>query len=150
MFVINEITDLEAGIAGEHLVCAQLIMMGYRAFLTDQHCPYDVAVEKDGKLIRIQVKSTRKARAVPQRVEEKMAYQWHVRRAGKKGARVYGEGEFDMLALVALDAMKIAYMPPSKCKNTIHIRNSKSRQNKGYIFDQFTFESAVFSLLAEE
>ena len=39
------ITDLAAGIAAEHLVCADLLLSGYRAFLADQNCPYDVAVE---------------------------------------------------------------------------------------------------------
>ena len=70
------ITDLAAGAAGEHLVCADLLMLGYRAFLADQNCPYDVAVDVGGRLIRIQVKSTRKAKALPQRAGHFPAYMW--------------------------------------------------------------------------
>ena len=79
------VTDLAAGAAGEHLVCADLLMQGYRAFLADQNCPYDVAVDVGDRLIRVQVKATRAPKAVPQRVGHFPAYQWHVRRAGKGG-----------------------------------------------------------------
>ena len=144
---MTEISDLQVGIAGEHLVCADLLLKGYGAFLADQNCPYDVVIEKDGQLIRLQVKATRKARQVPQRVKHTEAYMWHVRRAGKRGARVYKKGEFDLLALVALDCNKIAYCLPSEVKNTIHIRNGNVKENKGYIFDDFTFEGAYKKIL---
>jgi len=116
------VTDLAAGIAGEHLVCADLLLAGYRAFLTDQNCPYDVAVEVDGSLVRIQVKTTRCPRTIPQRVQHVAGYIWHVRRAGKRGQRTYSDGEFDMLALVALDTREIAYVPMRDCRQTFHIR----------------------------
>lgn len=38
------VTDLAVGLAAEHLVCAELLMLGHRAFLANQNCPYDVAV----------------------------------------------------------------------------------------------------------
>lgn len=147
------ITDLAAGAAGEHLVCADLLLQGYRAFLSDQNCPYDVAVDVGGKLIRIQVKSTRKAKNLPQRVGHYPAYMWHVRRAGKGGARVYQDGEFDMLALVALDAHRIAYLPPSNQAQTIHIRTHADAGppahggKTGKTFEQFPFAAAMRELL---
>jgi hypothetical protein len=147
------ITDLAAGAAGEHLVCADLLLQGYRAFLSDQNCPYDVAVDIGGKLIRIQVKSTRKARPLPQRVGHFPAYMWHVRRAGKAGARVYQDGEFDMLALVALDARRVAYLPQSNQAQTIHIRTHadpnppKHGGKSGKTFEQFPFSAALKELL---
>ena len=145
------ITDLAAGAAGEHLVCADLLMLGYRAFLADQNCPYDVAVDVGGRLIRIQVKSTRKAKAIPQRQAVLPAYMWNVRRAGKGGARVYADGEFDLLACVALDARKVAYLPPSKHCQTIHIRSHEDgsmRGNKtGKTFSQFPFAKAMLEVL---
>jgi hypothetical protein len=116
-------TDLAVGTAAEHLVCFDLLMSGYRAFLADQNCPYDVAVELHGRLVRIQVKATRRQRPIPQRVTTQIpAYLWHVRRAGKGGARVYADGSFDALALVALDIQRIAYMPPEMLRQTVHIR----------------------------
>ena len=147
------ITDLAAGAAGEHLVCADLLMLGYRAFLADQNCPYDVAVDVGGRLIRIQVKSTRKAKALPQRVGHFPAYMWNVRRAGKGGARVYAAGEFDLLACVALDARKVAYLPPSEQCQTVHIRTHENAQapahggKAGKTFSQYPFARAMQEVL---
>ncbi len=141
------VTDLAAGTAAEHLVCADLLMLGYHAFLADQNCAYDVAVDVAGRLVRIQVKATRQPRAIPQRVGHFAAYMWHVRRAGKGGRRVYGMSEFDLLALVALDARKIAYLPPSEVKQTIHIRTHNDASfrggKSGKTFEQYPFGAAL-------
>lgn len=117
------VTDLDLGIAAEHLVCADLILQGFRAFLTEQNCPYDVAVEIGGRIIRVQVKATRVAKATPGRTNGRLAYQWHVRRSGKRGVREYSDSDFDIVALVAVDIRTIAYWPFSKVKGgTIHLR----------------------------
>jgi hypothetical protein len=147
------ITDLAAGAAGEHLVCADLLLQGYRAFLSDQNCPYDIAVDLCGRLVRIQVKSTRKAKALPQRAGHFPAYMWHVRRAGKGGARVYADGEFDLLALVALDCRRVAYLPPSCRAQTVHIRTHDDASppahggKSGKTFEQFPFAVAAQELI---
>lgn len=138
------VTDLAAGTAAEHLVCADLLLDGWRAFLADQNCAYDVAVDVAGRLVRVQVKATRQQRAIPQRAEHIPAYMWHVRRAGKKGQRFYAEDEFDLLALVALDIRRIAYFLPSQAKQTIHIRPPGSVGGKQ--FDAYPFREAVASL----
>ncbi len=138
------VTDLAAGTAAEHIVCADLLLGGWRAFMADQNCPYDIAVEIDGRLIRVQVKATRQPRSIPQRAEHIPAYMWFVRRAGKGGRRVYGDDEFDMLALVALDIRRIAYLPPSKLRQTVHIRppgTSGKRQ-----FDSYSFRRALLEV----
>lgn len=149
------VTDLAAGAAGEHLVCADLLLQGYRAFLADQNCPYDVAVDVGGKLIRIQVKATRGARAIPQRVGHFPGYMWNVRRAGKAGRRVYGVDDFDLLALVALDLRRIAYIGPSRQRQTIHIRahddagprGPNGGGKPGKTFAMFPFSSALAEML---
>lgn len=135
------VTDLVAGVAAEHIVCADLLLDGWRAFLTDQYCPYDLAVEVDNRLIRVQVKATREQRPIPQRIAHTPAYQWHIRRAGKGGLRVYGSDEFDLLALVALDIRRIAYLPPSSKLQTVHIRPPGSKG--GRQFDDFPFARAI-------
>lgn len=148
------VTDLAAGTAAEHLVCADLLLSGYRAFLTDQTCPYDVAVDVPGRLVRVQVKATRCPRAIPQRATHIAGYMWHVRRAGKGGRRVYAEAEFDLLALVALDARSIAYLPPSRRAQTIHIRpyergdDRAEGKNLGKYFSDFPFSAAAGEVLA--
>lgn len=145
------VTDLAAGTAAEHLVCADLLLRGYRAFLSDQTCPYDVAVDVGHRILRIQVKATRAPRAIPQRVGHFPAYMWHVRRAGKAGARAYVGGEFDLLALVALDVRQIAYMPPSLHLQTIHIRpdndNRPSGTKGGKTFAEHSFAKAISEVL---
>lgn len=140
------VTDLAAGIAAEHLVCADLLLAGHRAFLADQNCPYDVAVDLGGRLVRLQVKATRRPRAIPQRrgPNERPAYLFHVRRAGKGGRRVYNEKDFDLLALVALDIRRIAYLPPSHQKQTVHIRPPDTVGGKQ--FDAYPFAAAVHAL----
>lgn len=135
------ISDLAAGTAAEHLVCADLLLDGWRTLLADQNCPYDVAVGLGGRLVRLQVKSTRQQRSIPQRTEYIPAYMWHVRRAGKRGRRVYATDEFDLLALVALDIRQIAYLPPSEHRQTIHIRPPGAPGGKQ--FADYPFARAV-------
>jgi hypothetical protein len=142
--VDSVVTDLAAGTAAEHLVCADLLLAGFRAFLSDQNCPYDVAVDLGGRLIRLQVKATRRQRPVPQRATQVPAYMWHVRRAGKAGQRTYGIDDFDLLALVALDIRRIAYLPPSEQKQTVHIRPPGALGGKQ--FDAYSFARALEGL----
>lgn len=109
--------DLEVGKAAEHLVCADLIMNGYRAFLSDQGLPYDILVEIDGTFLRVQVKSTRKPKIHDPRTRATPGYFFHLRRAGKGGRRRYPDNTFDLYALVALDRQAIAYLPAVDCSN---------------------------------
>jgi hypothetical protein len=125
---------LEIGKAAEHLVVADLILSGHRAFLTDQGLPYDVVFDHNGRLFRVQVKSTTKPRAVPDRPGSAPAYFFNVRRSGKGAARIIGNDEFDLLALVALDIREVAYLKMGvKVLQTIHISapgSSKTHANR--------------------
>jgi len=38
--MLNKLSELEIGKAAEHLVCADLILKGYRSFLADQGLPF--------------------------------------------------------------------------------------------------------------
>lgn len=86
---MENLEDLEVGKAAEHLVVADLILSGYRAYLSDQGLPYDVVIDASGVLLRLQVKSTRGYKAVPQRRNYIPGYLFHTRRAGKGGKRLY-------------------------------------------------------------
>lgn len=146
------IQDLELGKAAEHLVCADLILKGYRAYLTDQGIPYDVVVDLDGRLIRIQVKATAKTRPIPQRKVHTAAYLWHVRRAGKGGLRRYTNTEFELLALVAVDTNQIAYFRITNVvTQTIHLRPANTpKHNKQKVLkniDEYPFEDAAQEFL---
>lgn len=104
------------GKIGEHLVCADIMKQGYSAFLADKGCYYDVIAEIDGRLMRIQVKTTRKKMKMPQRKNFYERYQFWVRRYGKGGRKAYEKRDIDLLALVAIDKNIVAYRKPELVK----------------------------------
>ena len=95
--------QVQYGKAGEYLVCHDLIMRGYNAIIVDQGLPFDIIVEKDGKIKKIQVKSS-------SCVKNKTNQYTFCIREGKERNRIKNV-EFDYLALAALDRKIIAYIP---------------------------------------
>ncbi len=123
---------LEVGKAAEHIVCADLILAGHRAFLADQGLPYDLVLDLGATFIRVQVKATAAPRSVPGRPGSWPSYMFHVRRAGKGGRRVIRAGEFDLLALVALDIRRVAYLAlEGGIRQTIHLRAPGAPKSHG-------------------
>jgi hypothetical protein len=120
------LTDLAAGKAGEYLVCADLILKGHVAFPSEQGLPYDVIAQINGRLYKIQVKTTRGPRPVPQRKEYIPAYLFHIR-CGKGGIKQYGNDDVDIFALVALDTKCISYIPASDIRSTMIFRSPALR-----------------------
>ncbi len=141
---------LEIGKAAEHLVITDLILSGYRAFLAGNSLPYDVVFDNNGKLLRVQVKSTTGPRPVPDRPGSGHSYFFHVRRAGKGYKRLVGNDEFDILALVALDIRVVAYLPIGKrILQTIHLRKpgnlSRHGNRRHENIDEYPIEKAIRS-----
>lgn len=101
--------ELEIGKAAEHLVCADLLLGGWTAYPTGQGLPYDVVCDLGDHLVRIQVKSTLCPKNPMPGARITPAYFFNVRRAGRRGKRIYGNNEFDVYALVALDRRDVAY-----------------------------------------
>jgi hypothetical protein len=95
--------------AAEYLVLADLILNGYKCFPTDQSVNYDLIVEINNKLIRLNVKSTLKPRKMNTGYKN-VLYGFHCRRRGKGGKRIFNVDEFDGFALVALDTKTIGYL----------------------------------------
>jgi hypothetical protein len=142
---------LELGKAAEHLVVADLLLSGHRAYLTDQGLPYDVVFDHNGKLLRVQVKCSCTAKGLPHRPGSAPSYCYHIRRVGKGGKRRIGNDEFDLLALVALDIRKIVYLRMSdKVLQCIFLRQpnaSKQHGNKKWKnIDEYPVESALAEL----
>jgi PD-(D/E)XK endonuclease len=147
---MDSISDLELGRAAEHLVVADLILSGHRAYLTEQGLPYDVVIDRNGRLLRVQVKASRGVKRMPGRAVG-MGYLYNVRRAGKRGKRQYETGEFDIIALVAMDIRVIAYLPFSdRVLQTIHLRppgyQHHPRAERRHAIDQFPVEAALAAL----
>jgi len=141
-----EINDLQLGKAGEYLVCADLILKGYIAFPSEQGLHYDVVVDRQGKLIRIQVKTTRTYKAVPQREKRTDAYLFNCRRCGKGGRHSYRDEDIDIMAFVCTDMKIIGYLPIQKVRQTMIFRTRKIEYpgNKpGKYLEDLTFESAI-------
>lgn len=143
-------TALTFGKAGEHLVCTDLLLSGYNAYLSDQGLSYDVVVDADNHLYRIQVKTTFKPAPVPLRTHTEK-YQWSVRRSGKGAKRIIGNDEFDILALVALDIRIVAYLPiTDQVRQTVHLKppNTINKINRTSAYtnkciDEYPFENAL-------
>ena len=115
--------ELQKGKAGEYLVCADLILMGFIAYPSEQGLPYDVVMDRgDGRLIKVQVKTTDGPRVVPQRKGDSTAYIFNIKRHGKGNAQIYTASEVDLFALVCLDTRKIGYIPNAEMPSTINIR----------------------------
>jgi len=138
---------MQAGKVGEYLVCADLILQGYTAFLAEEGLHYDVVVDVHGKLYRIQVKTTRTFRATPQRKKYTPSYLFHARRCGNGGRHSYSNLDIDVMAFVALDSKLIAYLPIESVKQTLYFRTKQfkySGTKSGiYMEDYKEFKDAI-------
>lgn len=132
-FIMENLSDLAAGKAGEYLVCAELILRGHTAFLSEQGLPFDVVADVGGRLLRVQVKTTRGTRPVPQRVTHTPAYLFHIKRCGSGGAKNYKTGDVDIFALVALDTRDMGFVSASRVRQTMVFRASSMR---GQYYDE--------------
>lgn len=142
---------LNIGKAAEHLVCADLLLQGVPAYLSDQGLPFDVLALWNDRLIRIQVKATQSPRNINStRRSVSMAYSFNVRHRGKgnKGERL-SAAHCDLVALVALDIRQIAYLPLALCSTTIGLHppghEFPKRYNRAFdqTIDQFPFIKAI-------
>ena len=116
---MNKINDLQIGKVGEYLVCADLILKGYIAFLSEQGLHYDVVLAVKNKLYKVQVKTTRKPIPVPQRKKRTEKYCINIRRCGKGGRKFYKKGDVDIFAIVAVDTKTIGYIKSNEAKQTM-------------------------------
>jgi len=125
---MKNISDLQIGKAGEYLICADLILSGYVAYPSEQGLPYDVVLDIGGRLLKVQVKTTRKSKNIPQRKSPIPAYIFHIGNNGKGNCRKkYDSDHVDLFALVALDTKRIAYLPHFDCQTTMNFRVPERR-----------------------
>ena len=114
--------ELQIGKAGEYLVCCDLIMKGYVAFISEQGLPYDVVLDDGNRMYRVQVKSNLTYKKTPQRATERMIYIFNVKRRGKNNTQKYTSGDVDIFALVGLDSKIVAYLPNKQVVETMNFR----------------------------
>lgn len=148
------------GTAGEHIVCADLILKGFTAYQTSQGLPYDLILDgaNVGKLLRVAVKTTMKAAMRPAREGHRVCYQFAVTRSrrlhtGKTVARAYTASDVDIVAFCALDIRRIAYCHISECAQSMYFDTLDAQPPKnmrGIVplrprkrFDDYTVERAL-------
>jgi hypothetical protein len=144
-------TALNIGKAAEHLVCADLMLAGYRVFLSDQGLPYDLLVDLGNRFVRVQVKSTAKPKnANAKGRSPNFFYVFHVRRRGRGGSgERLSKTHCDVIALVALDTRAIAYMPVASVAQTVslyplgHKFAGKYKRSRYAAIDGFPFAEAI-------
>jgi hypothetical protein len=143
---MGNIDDLQLGKAGEYIVCADLILQGYVAFPSEQGLSFDVVVGLGNSLVRVQVKTTRTYKAVPQRAKKIYSYLFNCRRCGKGGRRSYGDEDFDVMAFVCLDDKVIGYLPINEVRQTMQFRTRKQMyegHKTGRYLEDLTFERSI-------
>ena len=102
--------ELQVGKAAEHLVCCELILSGFNAFLADAGQPYDLLVDTGERVVRLQVKATQK----PYRYRRSdgrtsNSYRFGLRRGRGSHNRIDPK-LVDAIAFVALDTRRVAYL----------------------------------------
>lgn len=139
--------DLQIGQAGEYLVCADLIVLGYDAFLGTQGLPFDVVVRVKDRLLKVQVKTTMMPRTL---VGYPPTYLFHIKRFGKGGGKRYPKGMIDIFALVALDIKEVGYLLPEEVVHTRSFRVPGTKYDtppsRGYYLKDFSFKAALKGL----
>jgi hypothetical protein len=150
---MNQSEQLNIGRAGEYIVLADLLMRGIQSFDTAQGVGYDVVADCGKRLLRLQVKTTQKMRKNTQRANP--IYFFHIKRAGKNGAKFYSKSDFDGFALVALDRKEVFYLAfDDKVKsNSICIRDKSinySGHRGGGVKNGLYFQDLTWERLMQE
>ncbi|MGL6223432.1 MAG: group I intron-associated PD-(D/E)XK endonuclease [Steroidobacteraceae bacterium] len=150
---MTTIDDRHVGLAGEHLVAADLLLRGVPAHLAAAGSPFDVIAEVGSRLVRVQVKTTRCIRSIHSQHVNPI-YFFKINRCGKGAARRYDGDAFDAYAFVALDRREVAYLPHRDArKTTICIRDQRISYagnnggvRKGLVWQEMTWDRCVEAL----
>lgn len=99
----------QIGHAAEYYVCGDLTLKGFVVSIPMQGIPYDLILDVDSVLFKVQVKSTRIPIKIPQRVQERHYYRFQTCRSPGSKKTQYLNSEIDIYAFVCYDTMKIGY-----------------------------------------
>ena len=119
-------------------MCVDLIVQGYRAYLAEPSAPYDVVLDTGTRLLRVQVKTT-SARSCGNPF-----YKFEMRRRRGQGRRIgYGENDYDLIALVALDIKRVAYQLKAAQTRLVYLTKNIRGGPPGTTFDDLTLERVL-------
>lgn len=125
--IAKPLSELHIGRAGEYIAAADLLLKGHDCFHAAQGMPYDLIVDRESWLFKIQVKATMGTKPVPQRKEHIPAYMFWINRCGREGGKGYSKNEVDVFALVALDTKEVGYIAAHRMPKTLCVRSSEHR-----------------------
>ena len=142
--------EVMVGVAGENLVCFDLIMKGVLANRTDQGMEYDIIADNAERFLKVQVKSNWGLR--------KNGYYAFVLTCGKNSDRLYSVTDYDVLAFAALDKKLVGYIKSSDLvgKRAITIVDDIGKQRNDvfslYSKDDITFDKSkiLFSSIVRD
>lgn len=104
---------------------------------------YDVIADVNGSLFRVQVKSTAKQRNFQQQRSDHISgYMWSRLLLGGLNNRAYKINDFDILALVALDINKIAYLKISEVPYSFQMPISGQKATIKN-FENYSFDACI-------
>ena len=98
--------DVRTGKSGEHLVLAKLTRWGYDAHDAPQDAAYDIIVDCQGRVVRVQVKT----RSEP----AGSTWSYRVQRGNWRsatGTYAYNSGDYDIFAAVADSIERVLFIP---------------------------------------
>jgi len=147
-------TQLNVGRAGQYLTLVDLLLNNIQAFDTGEGVNFDIIAIHNNKLIRLQVKTTKKMRILASHANP--TYFFHIKRSGKNGNKFYEKSDFDAFALVALDIRKVFYLKfddrvksNSICirdKNIEYYGQAKGGKKNGLYYQDLTWENLIKQL----
>jgi hypothetical protein len=126
--------SLKQGLMAEHLVIIDILRSGFYAYAASPTMAYDVVADVDGKLLRIQVKSTRGLKETAGRTP---FYSF-------SNNSVADAADYDLVALIALDIGVVAYLPKSvgnREKITLPAVDAKAARRRK--IDEYSFLFAL-------
>ena len=123
-------TNLQEGVAGEHLVCFDTHLQGYSSHMIGNQENYDVIINSH-QLIKVQVKTSNYSE--PGRFQDYISFV--ICRTSPRGVLGFYKN-IDMFAFVWTDEKKIAYFNYKECGNY------KKRINKAR-FEDYTLDRAL-------
>lgn len=134
------------GLAAEHLVCADLCRQGYLSYMAPAGSRYDLVVDVNSRLLRVQVKSTSHPRLKNETY--KPAYIFRLNSKGNQ--RAINKHEVDVVALVAMDISTIAYLPAAECGSKAMQLKTPGTELHKRSKKQLNIDQLPFSKLLEE
>lgn len=138
------------GSAAEHLVCADLLLRGYSASIAAHGMPYDVLVEVDGLVLRVEVKSSQFVKTVTRKHRSDVrVYEFSFgKSANERGYRRHAPGQFDLAAIVATDLRVIGYLPASLAKTSVHVAAPGQERTCRRAWEELTLDAALAAVKA--